>query len=150
MLTKRLATGLTLILIFVAVIIVDERLAPWFPFWFVLVATALGKASLELVGLLNRTSARPSGNTVLGGVLALVVANWVPHLIGGADAAATGSGSAIVADPAYPALVFSWTLWVFATVVMFTFIAQSTSFTCRAGRWRGFRGRCWRPPMWAC
>ena len=38
-------------------------------------------AAWELTGLLEATSASPSGNSVIGGVLAIVIANWVPHLI---------------------------------------------------------------------
>jgi phosphatidate cytidylyltransferase len=134
MLGYRLATGAILIAVFVAVIIVDERLAPWFPFWFVLALLALGKAALELVGLLNRTSARPSGNTVFGGVMVLVVANWVPHLIGaGRSAEGTYSPSAMQLDAAFPVLVFAWMLWVFVAMVMFTFIAQSAQFDVPGG-----------------
>jgi phosphatidate cytidylyltransferase len=134
MLGYRLATGAILIAVFVAVIIVDEWLAPWFPFWFVLTLVALGKAALELIGLLNRTSARPSGNTVFGGVMVLVVANWVPHLIGaGRSAEGTFSPSAMQLDAAFPVLVFAWMLWVFVAVVMFTFIAQSAQFDVPGG-----------------
>ena len=45
-----------------------------------LALVVLGASALELVGLLDATSARPSGNTVFGGVMALVVANWAPHV----------------------------------------------------------------------
>src|SRR5262249_51906139 len=65
----------------VAVLVLDEWLAPWFPLWLLVALVTTGSAALELVGLLNETSARPSGNTVFGGVIALVLANWAPHVL---------------------------------------------------------------------
>src|SRR5262249_27319788 len=94
----------------------------------------LGASALEIVGLLNQTSARPSGNTVFGGVLALVIANWAPHVaaawarvphVGGFD----GNGAVPAPfDPSAPIHVLAWPLWAFVGVVMFSFIAQSAQF----------------------
>lgn len=125
MFAARLATGLTLVAVFLAVVLLDERLAPWYPFWFLFSVLGMGKAALEVVGLLNRTSARPSGNCVFGGVLALVVANWAPHVTGSAPHA-IDAGAAYA--PMGPALVLAWPLWTFVAIVMFAFIAQSAQF----------------------
>jgi phosphatidate cytidylyltransferase len=128
MLAKRLATGAIMAAIFVAVIIADERLAPWYPFWLGLCALAMGATAHEVVGLLSRTSARPSGNTVFGGVMALVAANWAPHV---AAALHWGPGdytSPYTPHAIDPASVLAWPLWTFVAIVMFAFIAQSAQF----------------------
>lgn len=124
MLSKRIITGLILIGIFLVVIVLDEWLAPWFPFWFVLVALAMGRASVEIARLLARTSARPSVNTVFGGVQAIVVANWVPHVLSAVAPAHLSDGLAT----ASPVNVMAWPCWAFIGVVMCTFIAQSVQF----------------------
>src|SRR5262245_64283469 len=80
MLAARLTTGISLIAAFVAVLVLDEAMAPWYPFWLATSLIVMGSVALEVVGLLNETSARPSGNTVFGGVMALVLANWAPHV----------------------------------------------------------------------
>lgn len=128
MLSKRLATGLVLIVVFVAVIGIDEYLAPWFPFWFCLSLIALGKAALELCDLLARTSAKPSVNTVFGGVLAIVVANWVPHILAALNPDSDGFADPGRYNPAHPTTVLAWAAWAYVAVVMFTFIAQSVQF----------------------
>src|SRR5918997_4959901 len=86
MLGTRLVIGLSMVAGILLVLGLDERWAPWFPIWFVLSLIAMGAAAMELVGLLEATSARPSGNTVFGGVMALVVANWAPHVTGAMQA----------------------------------------------------------------
>ena len=77
MLGTRLVTGFSMVGFMIAMLCVDEWLAPWFPLWFLLALFAMGAASQELVGLLDATVVRPSANTVFGGSIALVVANWV-------------------------------------------------------------------------
>ena len=89
-------------------------------------------ASLELVGLLNATSSRPSGNTVLGGSMALVLANWAPHAVrqlslDPARPIPTGF------DPSAMIDVMAWPLWTFVAVLMATFVSQSFQFR-RAGQ----------------
>src|SRR3712207_7029390 len=81
MLGMRLAIGVPMVAGFVACLWLDEYLAPWFPFWLVTAAVVLGRAALELVGLLSATGARPSGNTVFGGTMAIIAANWAPHVV---------------------------------------------------------------------
>src|SRR5438045_3628616 len=80
MLGTRLIFGLAMVGSFVLILCLDEWLAPWFPLWFVLAMVALWTSALELVGLLNATGARASGHTVFGGVVAVMVSNWAPHL----------------------------------------------------------------------
>jgi phosphatidate cytidylyltransferase len=127
MLGTRLVTGFLMAGFLIAVLILDERLAPWFPLWLVLSLVATGAAALELVGLLNETSARPSGNTVFGGVIALVLANWAPHVAGVVHRLPHLAGRPAY-DPLSPVNALAWPLLTFAAVVMVTFIAQSVQF----------------------
>jgi phosphatidate cytidylyltransferase len=128
----------------IAMLCVDEWLAPWFPLWFLLALFAMGAASLELVGLLDNTAARPSGNTVFGGVLALVIANWVPHVLHRLDpgpARSPGAGLDLGASPApgHPLLSSSydpmaavgdlgWPLLTFVAIVMAAFVVRGLQF----------------------
>lgn len=132
MLAKRFATGLTLVAVFVAVIGLDEWLAPWFPLWFVTVVLATGACARELVGLLGETSARPSGEVVLAGVFVLVGAHWAPHVIDEVGRASVREGVSLPIDALSPVTVMAWPLWAFVAVVMAAFVVQSTRFK-RAG-----------------
>jgi phosphatidate cytidylyltransferase len=115
-----------LIALLLGVLYLDEWFAPWFPFWFVLSTTALGAAAIELVNLLRVTSSHPSLNSVLGGVTALVVANWVPHI---SDYLEDGERlSSTLYEPAEPISVLSWPLMTFVGVLMVCFIVQSVQF----------------------
>lgn len=127
MLGTRLVTGFSMAGLLLAILIFDERLAPWFPLWLVLSLVATGMASLELIGLLSETSARPSGNSVFGGVIALVLANWAPHIASAVHALPHLSGRPAY-DPLTPVNALAWPLMTFAAVVMITFISQSIQF----------------------
>lgn len=127
MLSTRLLFGLLMVGGFLLALWVDEWFAPWFPLWFVLSASALIAAARELSSLLAATSARPSANSVLGGVLAILVANWAPHLVG--DEASAPEVSALVYDPARPFDVLTWPFLVFVAVVMTSFVVQSLQFS---------------------
>ena len=134
MLGTRVLSGLSLIAVVLGVLLLDEWLAPWFPFWFVFSLLTLGAAAFELVGLLGATDARPSMNSVLGGVAALVVANWIPHLT---DSLLAASQSVPIAyEPAAPINVLSWPLLTFVGVLMVSFIVQSVQFI-KPGRTMG-------------
>ena len=61
MLSTRLFFGLSMVAGLLLALCVDEWLAPWYPFWFVLSGFALVAAARELVGLLDATSAAPVG-----------------------------------------------------------------------------------------
>lgn len=136
MLATRFATGFVMISGFVAVLVIDEWLfSPWHPAWLLFAAVVLSLTASELVDLLGRTSARPSRNIVLGGVLALTVANFVPHLLDllvqNSLAATDPRGAAVLNsayDPAGPIHWLSWPLWTFVAIVMFAFLAQSAQF----------------------
>jgi phosphatidate cytidylyltransferase len=127
MLSTRLVIGLSMVAAILAILSLDEWLAPWYPLWFVTALIVMGNSALETVGLLSESSARPSGNTVFGGVMVMVVANWVPHVIDHVWKVPQ-LGSASTFDPAAPINVLAWPLCTFVAVVMFAFIAESAQF----------------------
>ena len=129
MLRTRLTTGFSIVGVLVFLLWLDEALglAPWYPFWFLTAVVALGSAALEVVGLLNETSARPSGNTVFGGVLAMIAANWAPHLTAHLARPAYVA-EAVLYDPAAPVHALAWPFWCLTAIVMFAFVAQSVQF----------------------
>src|SRR4051794_41765265 len=83
MLGTRLVTGLSMVGALLLVLCLDEWLAPWFPFWFVLAGLGLGSASMELVGLLQQTEVRAAGDTGIAGGRALGGGKRAPHLAAG-------------------------------------------------------------------
>ena len=87
----------------------------------------MGAAALEVVELFAAAGVRPSGNTVFGGVLAMVVANWAPHLTAYLSRPRHLPELASF-DPAAPVDALAWPLWALAAVVMGAFIAQSVQF----------------------
>src|SRR4051794_15963058 len=125
MLAYRLATGAALIAGVVAVLMLDQRFAPWYPFWFATSTVVMAASALEVVGLLAATGARPSGNTVFGGVLALIVANWGPHVIGEMGSA---SPDLLPYDSAAASNVLAWPLWAFVAILMFSFLNKGAQF----------------------
>src|SRR5262245_55621208 len=127
MLSTRLLFGLLMVAGLLLSLWVDEWFAPWFPLWSLLAATTLVAAALELNGLLAATSARPSANSVMGGVMAILVANWAPHLAG--DPGSSVGVSALIYDPARPLDVLAWPFLVFVAVVMTSFVVQSIQFS---------------------
>jgi phosphatidate cytidylyltransferase len=132
MLAKRMTTGLTLVAVFLVVLGADELMAPWFPLWGLTVVLAITACSRELVGLLGATTAKPSGNAVLGGLLVLVVANWLPHVVDQIGRMSHTAGVEVAHDALAPIHVMGWTLWAFVAVVMATFVSQGLQF--RHGR----------------
>ena len=127
MLATRLATGLTLVAVLLAILILDEWMAPWYPLWFVAALVVMVICSREMVTLLGATDVRPSANAVVGGAIALVLANWVPHAV-----------RQLVLDPLRPIPVsydpsaninvLAWPLWTFVATLMATFLTQSLQF----------------------
>jgi phosphatidate cytidylyltransferase len=128
MLATRLLVGFSMVGFMVALLCADEWLAPWFPLWFLLAVIVLGAASLELVELLGATGLRPSGNTAFGGVLALVIANWVPHLIDHFSRTVSPSSLATAYDPMGPVYALAWPLLTFVAVLMVAFVVRSVQF----------------------
>ncbi len=127
MLSTRLAVGLLLVALLLAILILDEWLAPWYPLWFLTSMVVMGLASGELAGLLGATGARPSGNAVFGGTMALVLANWAPHVV---DLIGPGRGRSFepAFDPSATFAVMAWPLWTFVAIVMAAFLSQSLQF----------------------
>ncbi len=127
MLATRLATGLTLVAVLIAILVLDERMAPWYPLWFATSLVVVGLCTLELVKLLGVTSARPSGNTAFGGTLALVLANWAPHVI-----SRLGQSDWPPIPPTHDAAtmveVMAWPMWTFVAVLMAAFLSQGLQF----------------------
>ncbi len=131
MLLTRVVFGLLMVAGLLAALWLDELLAPWYPFWFLLTTAAMVVAAREIIALLGATSASPSGNSVVGGVLAIVVANWMPHLVevhSQADAE-----PALLYDPGRPLDVLAWPFLTFTAVLMTSFVVQSLQFA-RPGR----------------
>jgi phosphatidate cytidylyltransferase len=126
MLSTRVLFGVLMVAGLLLALTIDEWFAPWFPLWFLLCATALIAAAVELNGLLDVTSARPSSNSVVGGVLALIVANWAPHLAEGYVSA--DGASALLHDTSRPLDVLSWPFLAFVAVLMTSFVVQSFQF----------------------
>lgn len=127
MLATRVATGVTLVAVLIAVLALDEWLAPWFPLWLATAAVVMLWCGLELVGLLAETDVRPSTPAVCGGLVTIVAANWAPHVV---------EWSARASDPGLPAnyapsssiQVMAWPLWAFVATLMATFLAQAVRF----------------------
>jgi phosphatidate cytidylyltransferase len=126
MLSTRVFIGLSMVAGLLLALIADEWLAPWYPFWFLLSGFAFVAAARELIGLLDATTARPSGNSVIGAVLALLVANWMPHIGVAQDPLA--NISALSYDPARPLYVLAWPFLCYTAVLMVTFVVQSLQF----------------------
>ncbi len=126
MLGTRGLSGLGLIVVLLGVLYLDEWFAPWFPLWLLLSALAMGAAAVELAGLLAAAGCRPSMNSVLGGVLAIVAANWMPHVADFLNARA--QPSLLAAEPPDPLAVLSWPLLTFVGVMMVSFVVQSIQF----------------------
>ena len=127
MLGTRLVMGFSMVGALLLVLCLDEWTAPWFPLWLIVSLGAAGLASLELVGLLSETSAKPSGNTVFGGVLALVLSNWAPHVLSHVNRW-TGAAGRVASDPLAPVDALAWPLLTYVAVLMATFVAQSAQF----------------------
>ena len=110
----------------IAALWVDEWLGPWYPFWLLTCGALMIAASGELVSLLSTTALRPSANSVFGGVLAMLVANWVPHVV--LDVDTYGELSALYYDPARPQGALSYIFLCFVAVILVTFVVQSLQF----------------------
>ena len=127
MLAHRLLSGVSMAGVLAGVLFLDERLAPYFPLWLVVTLAAVSAAAIELAGLLSRTGVKPSKNTVLGGVVAVLLANWAPHLVGNWHTLPVLVGRTAY-DPLAPVAALAWPMLTFSAVVMLTFVAQSLQF----------------------
>jgi phosphatidate cytidylyltransferase len=93
----------------------------------VLSLVAMTAAAMEMIWLLNATTLRPSANAVIGGVIAMGLANWAPHLSSLWHELPQLAGRPAY-DPLTPVHALAWPMMTFAAVFMLTFIAQSLSF----------------------
>ncbi len=126
MLSTRVLIGLSMVAGLLFTLWLDERFAPWYPCWFLLAGFGMVSAARELNGLLAETSASTSSSSVVGGVLAILISNWLPHL---ADERAQGDRlSALRYDMAEPLNVLAWPFLTFTAVLMITFIVQSIQY----------------------
>ena len=127
MLATRLASGSLLVVVLIAILGLDEWLAPWFPLWFAASVAVMVLCAREVAGLLAASGTAPSTGAVVGGTLAIVVANWAPHLI----APTFGEAGRVPPDAAAPSAsiaVMAWPLCSFVACLMATFLVQSASF----------------------
>src|SRR5262249_46777336 len=114
MLGTRVLSGSILIALVLAPLCLDEWAAPWYPLWFVFSTLVLAAGAVELVGLLRAAGSGPSLNSVLGGVMALVVSNWMPHISDHLER--SGGKSAGIYEPNEPISILSWPLLTFVGV----------------------------------
>ncbi|MDG3006557.1 phosphatidate cytidylyltransferase [Paludisphaera mucosa] len=126
MLRTRVVSGVLIVAALVLVLYVDQSLAPWFPLWFVLSALVMGATAWELIGLMAHTPARPSAAVVGGGLLAILAADWVPHISQFCQTSDPISG--IVLDPGAAISVFAWPFLSFTAVLMATFVVESLKY----------------------
>lgn len=116
MLRMRLGMGALLIAVTVGILVLDQRLKPWYPFLLVLVLGLTLRACSELLGLLG-PPARPAAWLCYLAVAALVLTNWLPALL-----AALAPASSRSSDP------WRWIGGVFAAVVLAAFLVEMASF----------------------
>jgi phosphatidate cytidylyltransferase len=131
MLGTRVLSGVVLVAALVLLLYADQWLAPWHPLWFALSALAMATAALEFSDLLRETPSRPSTCAVLGGVAAVLVANWIPHVWGVVGDSHRLSG--LIHEPNAAVGVLAWPLLSFVGVLMVTFVAQSVKFETPGG-----------------
>jgi phosphatidate cytidylyltransferase len=113
MLRTRLWMGTVLVALAVGMLFVDQQLAPWYPFLFLLLAGLALAACFELLHLLGPASGL-HGWFCYTAVAALVVANWPAHL------PVPGWPSAASAWP--------WVVGTLAAVVLGAFLVEMATF----------------------
>ena len=125
MLGTRVLSGLFLIAVLLGVLYLDEWLAPWFPLWFLFRCSSCRPPQSSWSGCCRTAGCGPSLNSVLGGVAAIVVANWIPHL---AESLAERTTVSSAAEPIDAIAVLSWPLLTFVGILMVSFLVQSVQF----------------------
>lgn len=126
MLGARVVSGVLIVAALILTLYLDQWLAPWFPLWFLLAGAAMMAVTLELAGLMDETVSKPSLRVALGGVAAILLANWLPHVLKTHQAADRISG--IVFEPSAAISSLAWPLLSFVAVFMATFLAESAHF----------------------
>ena len=107
MLRTRLWMGAVLIVLVVGVLLVDERLGPWYPFLLLLLLALSLVACFELLHLLGPR--RPPSWFCYLAVVAVILANWVSALNPSLDP-------------------WLWIMGVFAAVVLGAFLVEMATF----------------------
>ncbi len=110
-LVTRLWVGSVLILLTLGVLLVDQHLAPWYPFLLVLIVGLSLAACRELQGLLGAERSVQGGLCYIGLTL-LGTANWVGHMWG--------------AGHAFPA--WTWVAVTFTALVLGAFLLEMATF----------------------
>jgi phosphatidate cytidylyltransferase len=110
MLRTRLWMGAILIVLTVGVLVVDQWLAPWYPILLLMVLGLGLAAGYELLTLLG-PERRPPPWLCLASVAALVLANWLAHLL-----------------PVEGTTPWSWIAGVFAGTVLAAFLLEMGTF----------------------
>jgi phosphatidate cytidylyltransferase len=113
MLRTRLWMGAVLVLLAVGVLVIDQRLEPWYPFLFVFVLALVLASCHELLQLLG-PSLRPPGWLCYTSVGLLVAANWPAHLLPQAGRAG--------------GLAWAWVLGTFTAVILSAFMVEMATF----------------------
>jgi len=111
MLRTRLWMGAVLIALSIGVLVVDQYLAPWYPFLFVVVLGLALAACHEVLGLLG-PDRQPPGWLCYGGVTTLIGTNWLVHVV-----------PALAATSPWP-----WIAGVLAGFLLTAFLAEMSVF----------------------
>jgi phosphatidate cytidylyltransferase len=118
MLRTRLWMGTLLVGLTLGVLLVDNALAPWFPFLFVLMLVLTLLACHELLRL-AATLAAPKRWLCYVGVALLAAVNWIPHVVSRLQGMA-GAAENLVCWP--------WIAAAFALVLLAVFLAEMATF----------------------
>lgn len=116
MLRTRLIVGTILAALTAGMLLLDRRLAPWFPFLFALVLGLSTLGTIELVRLLPQSRV-PRLAVCVPGVVAMVALNWLPQF----------GGRTMTADG------LLWVVQGFAAVVLLAFLVEMATFTGPGG-----------------
>jgi phosphatidate cytidylyltransferase len=118
MLQTRLWMGTVLVLLALGVLVIDQWLAPWYPFLFALVLGLALVACFELLALLG-PERRPRPWLCYCSVAALIAANWCPHVLPGVRSI----------DPD----AWHWIIGTFTAVVLAAFLVEMATFRGSGG-----------------
>jgi len=118
MLRTRLWMGTLLVGLTLGVLLVDNGLAPWFPFLFVLVLVLTLLACHELLQL-AATIARPGRWLCYVGVVLLATVNWIPHVV---------SRLKGMPGAAENLVCWQWITAAFVLVLLAAFLAEMATF----------------------
>src|SRR4051812_25801235 len=111
MLRTRLWMGAILIALTVGVLVLDQRLAPWYPFLFGLIVALSLIGCVELRRLLS-PARRPAAWLCVAAVIGLACANWIDHLL--PESARQGP--------------WFWLAGVFGAVALAAFVVEMATF----------------------